>query len=337
MSVTVTASALTTLSSVVTPAKSSAVVLAVRGASVRYGERRALNAVDIQVAAGELCVLLGPNGAGKTTLLRAIVGRVPLVAGSIQVLGNVLGQDPANDVAARAQIGLVPQEIAVYGHLTVRENLEVFARLAGVARPHIAERVSEALAMCRLTERTNDYVRALSGGLKRLTNIGCAILHRPRLLILDEPTVGVDVDAQGTLNAALAGLRERGMALLMTTHDLEQAEALATQAVFLVRGEVVGAGPPGVLLEQAFGVRHVLLVTLRHEPSAAERELFAGLQLHATRVPTVWSALAAPESASATVLAAKLRENHIRVREMRVREPDLASLYMHLTGETAAA
>ena len=135
-------------------------VLAVRAASARYGATRALDNVDLDVAAGELCALLGPNAAGKTTALRVIIGRVPLEHGTIRVLGR----DPVTDIDARTQIGLVPQEIALYGHLTVRENLEVFARLAGVAPRQVPDRIAAALAMCRLGTRANDQVRSLSGG-----------------------------------------------------------------------------------------------------------------------------------------------------------------------------
>ncbi|MFN0300978.1 MAG: ABC transporter ATP-binding protein [Burkholderiales bacterium] len=323
---TATNAAATMLATAVTP------VVEVRGAVARYGTRTALAGVDLCANAGECVALLGPNGAGKTTLLRAIIGRVRLAAGTV----HVLGCDPLDDPLARCAIGFVPQQIALYRHLTVRENLEVFARLAGVERSKVASRVSAALAMCRLIERAHDRVEALSGGLQRLANIAAAILHQPRLLILDEPTVGVDVEAQGAVNASLGTLRAGGMALVMTTHDLQQAEALATHAVFLARGTVVGSGRPAALVANAFGGQHELQVTLRTEPDPIEREVLTSIGLEPNRVPTVWSMIAAPDPAGAGVLAAALRGRGLQLREVRLRVPDLATLFVRLTGEAPA-
>jgi ABC-2 type transport system ATP-binding protein len=310
-------------------ASGAAPVVEVRGAVARYGTRTVLNGVDLLANAGECIALLGPNGAGKTTLLRAIIGRVRLAAGTV----SVLGRDPSDDPTVCQAIGFVPQQIALYPHLTVRENLEVFANLAGVKRANIAGRVSAALAMCRLVDRAGERVAALSGGLQRLANIAAAILHAPRLLILDEPTVGVDVDAQGTVNAALGNLRAQGMALVMTTHDLQQAEALATHAVFLARGVNVGAGRPAALVASVFAGQHELQVTLRAEPASSEREFLMSIGLRSTRVPTVWSMLVAPDPASAGSLAATLRARGLQLREVRLREPDLSTLFGRLTGE----
>ncbi len=320
---TATNAAATKLTTAVTP------VVEVRGAVARYGTRTALAGVDLRANAGECVALLGPNGVGKTTLLRAIIGRVRLAAGTVHVLGS----DPIDDPLARCAIGFVPQQIALYRHLTVRENLEVFARLAGVERSEVASRASAALAMCRLLERAQDRVEALSGGLQRLANIAAAILHQPRLLILDEPTVGVDVEAQGAVNAALGTLRAGGMALVMTTHDLQQADALATHAVFLARGTVVGSGQPAALVATVFGGQHELQVTLRTEPNPIERNVLTSIGLEPTRVPTVWSMLAAPDPSGAGDLAAALRARGLQLREVRLREPDLATLFVRLTGE----
>ncbi len=307
-------------------------VVEVCGAVARYGTRTALDGVDLRANAGECVALLGPNGAGKTTLLRAIIGRVRLAAGTVRVLGR----DPRDDPSARWAIGFVPQQIALYPHLTVRENLGVFARLAGVGRAEVAGRASAALAMCRLLDRAEDRVAALSGGLQRLANIAAAILHAPRLLILDEPTVGVDVEAQGTVNAALGSLRAEGMALVMTTHDLQQAEALATHAVFLARGINVGAGCPAALIASVFAGQHELQVTLRTEPQPIERDILTSIGLGSTRVPTVWFMLAAPDPARAGGLAATLRARGLQLREVRLREPDLTTLFVRLTGEAPA-
>ncbi|MEE4184316.1 MAG: ABC transporter ATP-binding protein, partial [Gammaproteobacteria bacterium] len=194
-------------------------VLELAGARCTLGQRQALDGVDLSVNAGELVALLGPNGAGKTTLLRACSGRIRLSAGT----ARVAGRNPATDPAARRALGIVPQNIALYPQLAAQDNLSVFAQLAGLRGAARRAAVARALQRAGLQARAGELVKNLSGGMQRRLNIVAGALHEPRLLLLDEPTVGVDPAARESIHALLEKLRADGMGLLLTTHDLEQA------------------------------------------------------------------------------------------------------------------
>jgi len=162
-------------------------VLTVTGARKKFGNVTALDGATLSLKHGELLALLGPNGAGKTTLIRAISGRVQLDEGEIRVFGRTLtGRKTA------PELGIVPQELAVYPLLTARENLEAFGRLQGLSSSDIADRVKWALAVTALEDRAHESVKGFSGGMKRRLNIACGVIHRPKIVLLDEPTVGVD-------------------------------------------------------------------------------------------------------------------------------------------------
>ena len=306
------------------------IVLAVDEVHFSWPERPVLRGLSMQLAEGELYALLGPNGAGKTTLIKAICGRIRPEKGRIRLDG----EETASCVV-RQRIGLVPQELAVYTHLTPRENLEVFARLAGVARRDVGEAVTRVLQAAMLQERADDLVRTLSGGYQRRVNIAAAILHRPRLLILDEPTVGLDVDARGSIHQVLHNLRAGGMAVLLTTHDLEQAEALCDRVGFLLDGRLADQGTPQQLLQQYFGDARELVLVLRQAPDTAQAEWLREQGLTPVRAASTWAGLQPADSGGAEHLSGRLQARGMEVRELRLRQPDLNSLFLKLTGQEA--
>src|SRR5262249_47383676 len=191
-----------------------------RDARKSFGTTAALQGASLALGPGELLGLLGPNGAGKTTLVRAAAGRVRLDSGSVELLGR-----PLRPGSPRPQLGVVPQEIALYGALSARENLEVFGRLQGLQGRALAERVAWALGWTALDARAGEPVKRFSGGMRRRLNIACGVLHEPRVLLLDEPTVGVDPQSRERIYEMLAGLRKGGTSLLLTTPQLEEAHA----------------------------------------------------------------------------------------------------------------
>ncbi|ALL13696.1 ABC transporter ATP-binding protein [Caulobacter henricii] len=309
-------------------------LLTVSGVRHAYGPRTVLAGVDLALSPGEIYALLGPNGAGKTTLIKTICGRIRPEAGSVRLQG----QDPARVSAARAGLGLVPQEIALYAHLTVAENLATFASLAQVPRRDVPAAVQRALQLTRTVDRAHVPVRHLSGGYQRRANIAAAIVHQPALLILDEPTVGVDIDAREALDAVIRGLRDLGVAVLLTTHDLEQAGSLADRVGFLRDGALVLEGPPQALIAEAFGSRMEVLVELSSEPDAAGEALLtaAGLSRTAHRA-RLWTCLEADGYAAAGRLDKQLRKAGLCSREIRVREPSLHNLFSLVAERTLAA
>ncbi len=282
---------------------------------------------------GGIVGLLGPNGAGKSTLVGAICGRLKLSGGEIAING----EDPFTTASARASLGLVPQEIALYGHLTVRENLETFGRLAGVKGKGLRKAVQRALLLTRTVDREHVPVKQLSGGYKRRVNIGAAIMHRPALLILDEPTVGVDQDAREALDTVIRNLRDTGVSVLIVTHDLEQAGGLADRVGFLREGRKIMEGSPRALIEQAFGEEMEIMVHLTLEPDSAGEILMAGEGLERVGRTSVWSKLDPGGYATAGRLDKRLRKAGLDPREIRVRQPSLQNLFALVADWSRAA
>jgi len=217
-------------------------VLTLDGLTVRYGPRTAVANLDLAVGRGEVVGLLGANGSGKSTTLSACAGLVRPAAGAVALLGL---SPTRNALAYRRHLGLVPQEPAVYEELSGRENLAFFGRLYGLAGAELKRRLAEALHFVRLADRADDLAATYSGGMVRRLNLACALLHKPALLLLDEPTVGLDVASREAIADCLALLREAGTALLYATHHLDEAEALCDRLVVLRHGRLVADAAAG--------------------------------------------------------------------------------------------
>ena len=217
----------------------SDLVLECRDLHKRFGTTVAVEGVSLQVSAGETYGLLGPNGAGKTTTISMICGLLEADAGEVVVAGQRL---TTRSVEAKAAIGYVPQELAIYPDLTARENLRFFAQLYGMAAGRSRVRVAEVLDVIGLADRADDQARTYSGGMQRRLNIGIGLLHRPRLLILDEPTVGVDPQSRNAILESVEHLASEGMAVLYTTHYMEEAERLCDRIGIVDLGQVKAEG-----------------------------------------------------------------------------------------------
>ncbi len=304
-------------------------VLEVLDARKSYGEREALKGVSLTIGRGEILALLGPNGAGKTTLVRAICGRLALASGSVRVSGA----DPRASLEARRRLGLVPQEIALYPELTARENLEIFGRLAGVERRALGAKVDEALEWTALEDRAHERIDRLSGGMKRRLNLAAGALHDPELLLLDEPTVGVDPGARELIHDLLERLCRRGLAILITTHDLDQAAELADRIAILSDGRKCAEGSLQELVAASFGGHREVWLTLTNPPTASGRELLTGAGLTAASdEPLSWSGPLAGGLESLAELGSRLAAAGLPVAELRVREPGLRGVFFHFTG-----
>jgi ABC-2 type transport system ATP-binding protein len=310
---------------------SGSTVIKVIGARHAFASRQVLRGVDLELRAGEIYCLLGVNGAGKTTLMRAICGRLRLDQGRVE-LG---GRDVREDADARAQIGFVPQNIALYPYLTVEENLSVFGRLAGVPPDKLAHEVAVAMESAALSERAGQLTATLSGGYQRRVNICASILQKPAALVLDEPTVGIDVDARDAVHAILADIKARGTAMLLTTHDLEQAEQISDRIGVLHEGRILAEGAPEDLLHAHMGDRKEVIALFGRAPEAHAAQALADLGFAAAQGPLEWSALLAPQTLAAGWLGDRLSGAGLAVKELRVRDPDLGSLFRHLVGRRA--
>ena len=211
-----------------------------------YGERQAVQGASFAVQSGEIFGLLGPNGAGKTTTISCIAGLLSRWSGSISMQGKEFA--PGHNASQRALLGIVPQELAIYDTLTARENLVLFAKLGGVPKNAVAVTVDEFLAFAGLETRQNDLVSHFSGGMKRRLNLAAGLLHRPPLVLMDEPTVGVDPQSRNHLFESIERIRETGAAILYTTHYMEEAERLCDTIAIMDNGAVIACGTPGQLI-----------------------------------------------------------------------------------------
>jgi ABC-2 type transport system ATP-binding protein len=298
------------------------VVLEVERAKKRFGAIQALAGVSLGLREGEMLALLGPNGAGKTTLVRALAGQVRLDEGEFRLFGRPLPRG-----AHRDGLGIVPQEIALYPLLTARENLEAFGSLQGLRGKALGERVTWALDWTGLAERQREPVRGFSGGMKRRLNIACGVLHRPRVVLLDEPTVGVDPQSRERIYEMLGRLRREGASLLLTTHQLEEAEARCDRVAIVDRGRVVAAGTLEELVRETIGARRSVSLTLDRAPRAPIEGLVPigdGDTRFSAHVDDVHAALG-------SLLGRIVAAGHA-VEDLELRRPSLQAVFLHLTG-----
>jgi ABC-2 type transport system ATP-binding protein len=297
-------------------------VLEIRDARKRFGATQALDGLSLMLDQGEMLGLLGPNGAGKTTLIRAIAGRVRLDGGTVAVHGRTIAAG-----AQRPDLGVVPQENALYPLLTARENLETFGKLNGLEGKHLRERTAWALEWTGLADRANSAARTFSGGMKRRLNLACGVLHEPKLVLLDEPTVGVDPQSREKIYDMLSALRADGASLLLTTHYLEEAEARCERIVIIDHGRAIAAGTLSQLVEQAGFAGRVVRVSLEHatsSPPAGFRSEGGGTALVAN-IRDVGSELPG--------LLTRLQQAGLGVRDLDVRTASLQAVFLQLTGK----
>lgn len=295
-------------------------VLALDQLGFAFAANVVLDSITLSVDSGEVVALLGPNGAGKSTLIRCICGRLPAAHGTVRIDGR----NPRRDRQARSRLGLVPQRIALHDHLTAEENLLVFGRLSGVSKSVLHDAVQRTLTRCGLHEVARQRAGTLSGGWQRRLNIACALVHDPALLVLDEPTVGIDPPACAGIEELLRQLAADGVALLMTSHDLPQLERLADRVAFLRDGRIVDAGPPAALINERFDDRLDCLIQMAGSDTETV-EMLSGLGLERTAADSeAWQGLIPREQAEA--LGRSLPSGP-GIAELRIRRPGLDALW----------
>lgn len=231
--------------------------LRVDGLVKRYGQVTAVDGIMLELRPGECLGLLGPNGAGKSTLIRSIVGRVIPDAGVISIFGA-----RADSSAARNALGWIPQELALYPRLTCQENLQSFGRYHGLSGSALEQAVTRCLAWATLTDRAGELVKNLSGGMKRRLNMAAGLIHHPKLVLMDEPTVGVDPQSRNHIFEMIQKLHAEGMSLIYTTHYMEEAERLCDRIAIIDHGKIIALGTNAELVHAAFGSRSQVLARL---------------------------------------------------------------------------
>jgi ABC-2 type transport system ATP-binding protein len=308
-----------------------AAALTCRRLRKRYGDLVAVDNVSFDIRPGETYGLLGPNGAGKTTAISLVAGILKADAGEIRVMGRPIS---IRSPVGKSDIGYVPQDIAVYPDLTGAENLRFFATLYGLPRARARARVAEVLDTVGLRDRAGDRVAAYSGGMKRRLNIAVGLLHRPRLLILDEPTVGVDPQSRNAILQSIEALSAEGMAVLYTTHYMEEAERLCDRIGVIDLGRLIAEGTPRELTALV-GERDRIRLAATGDVDAAAKALHS--------LPTVRQVTASTDAielldddartALPRVLEAVAAAG-AQTRSVTVEEPDLEAVFLHLTGRS---
>ena len=296
----------------------------------RFGELEAVRGVSFSIAEGETYGLLGPNGAGKTTTISMVCGL--LERDSVDVFDAGKRLTPRS-VEEKAAIGYVPQELAIYPDLSARENLEFFARLYGLPRGQAGARVDEILRVIGLDDRASEQTKNFSGGMQRRLNIGIGLLHRPQLLILDEPTVGVDPQSRNAILESVERLSGEGMAVLYTTHYMEEAERLCDRIGIVDLGELKAEGTRAELVALV-GEHDRVSVEGTGDLGRAARACEALEPVRAASLQAGGIELIVDQAR--TVLPELLRafaEADVAVGSVDVKEPDLEAVFLHLTGK----
>ena len=297
-----------------------------RGLTKRFGEFAAVDAIDFDVAPGESFGFLGPNGAGKTSTMRMIGCVSPISGGTLRVLGR---EPDVDGPAIRARIGVVPQQDTLDTELTVRENLIIYGRYFGLSRAECRRRADELLDFAQLTDRADDQVEPLSGGMKRRLTIGRALINEPDLLLLDEPTTGLDPQARHLLWDRLYRLKQRGVTLVLTTHYMDEAEQLCDRLVVMDKAKIVAEGSPRELIDR-YSTREV---TELRFPVGVQETLNGQLDGLAERIEFLPDRvlLYADDGEAAAVAA---HERGLRPEQVLVRRSSLEDVFLRLTGRS---
>ncbi|HTX66382.1 MAG TPA: ABC transporter ATP-binding protein [Opitutaceae bacterium] len=296
--------------------------------SKRFGELDAVDRVSFEVREGEIYGLLGPNGAGKTTSISMLCGLLRPDGGKVLIDGRDFWSDPQ---AARRIMGVVPQEVALYEELSGRENLEFWGRMAGLDAAAARQRAGELLAALSLADRARDPVKKYSGGMKRRINLGCALLHRPRLLLLDEPTVGIDPQARANILEFIRGLVREGTAILYTTHYLEEAETLCQRIGIIDHGRLHAEGTLDEL-QRRLGDTRLFVMEGKLDGAAPDvwpgfREQFRVIQQSERQLVVAATADRDPADCLKQLLALP-----VQLENVTLKRPSLNDVFLQLTG-----
>jgi ABC-2 type transport system ATP-binding protein len=297
--------------------------LRVEGLVKRFGELTAVDGITLELHGGKCLGLLGPNGAGKSTLIRSIVGRVIPDAGAILVFGA-----RADSMAARDAMGWVPQELALYPRLTCRENLESFGRYHGLGGAVLEKAVGHCLGWATLTDRAGELVKNLSGGMKRRLNMAAGMIHQPRLVLMDEPTVGVDPQSRNHIFEMIEKLRDEGMSIIYTTHYMEEAERLCDRVAIVDHGKVIALGTYAELVHNVFGTRSQVVARF----AAADGRTAAWVAARGGHAVDGSAEFTIEHPSEVAALLDEASKAGFELLDLALRKPNLESVFLHLTG-----
>jgi len=306
-------------------------ILHVQNLVKNYGDFKAVNDVSFSIEEGEIFSLLGPNGAGKTTTISMLSTLYTPTSGDAIIGGHSITKDP---MGVRGMIGVVPQDLALYEDLTARENLIFWGQMYNMSGKPLTMRVDEVLEQIGLTDKAKDRVKTYSGGMKRRVNIGVGLLHKPRLLFLDEPTVGIDPQSRRAILDTVKDLNNQGMTLLYITHYMEEAEELSHRVGIFDHGEMIAIGTQKELTQQVGEAETLILHVGENDDSEALTKALKDIQgvQQATAVDHEVSIVCAEAEDVLAAVVTKANDRGIKIRSIDIREPNLEAVFLHLTG-----
>jgi ABC-2 type transport system ATP-binding protein len=297
--------------------------------SKAFGDVRAVQGVSFEVGEGEIFSLLGPNGAGKTTAILMLSCILRPDAGDARVMGHSIRRDP---MAVKAVLGVVPQEIAVYEDLTARENLHFWGKMYGLRGAPLRQRVEEVLDLIGLTERANGRVSKYSGGMKRRVNIGLALLHKPQVIYMDEPTAGIDPQSRRSILDGVVALKNQGTTVLYTTHYMEEAQELSDHIAILDHGKLIACGTHEELVRIIGGLDRITLTLSAESPALLDAwKAIRGVERLSVEDGAI-ALLVEDSNLALPRLFDGAAAHGVRITSVDILEPNLEAVFLHLTG-----
>jgi ABC-2 type transport system ATP-binding protein len=294
-----------------------------------FGKNRAVEGVSFDVLRGEIFSLLGPNGAGKTTLISMLSCLLKPDSGDALVMGHSISAEPQ---LVKASIGVVPQEVALYSDLSARENLLFWGKMQGMRGAPLAGRVDDVLDVIGLSDRQKERVSTYSGGMKRRVNIAVALLHKPALVIMDEPTVGIDPQSRRSILDNVKQLRDQGMTVLYTTHYMEEAQELSDHVGIMDRGKLVAVGTQRELVKSVGELNRIQLRLSEATESLLETwKMIEGIN-DVTSSDGIVTVLAADSNRALPRLFESAAGAGVRIVSVDIQEPNLEAVFLRLTG-----
>ncbi|MFN8433021.1 MAG: ATP-binding cassette domain-containing protein [Anaerolineales bacterium] len=306
-------------------------ILEVQNLEKNYGDFKAVKGISFDIKEGEIFSLLGPNGAGKTTTISMLSTLYTPTAGDATIAGHSITKAP---MAVRNAIGVVPQDLALYEDLNARENLTFWGQMYGLGGSALKNRVEEVLNQIGLVDKAKDRVKTYSGGMKRRVNIGVGLLHKPKLLFMDEPTVGIDPQSRRAILDTVKDLNKQGMTVLYTTHYMEEAEELSDRVGIIDHGELIAIGTQKELTKQVGETETLILHISENEDPEALVTAFKGIKgvLEAKSVDHEISVITPSAADVMAPVVTKANERGIKIHSIDIREPNLEAVFLHLTG-----